>query len=94
MTTLLVNGPSALLEISSEPETVVVMVTVGWVEALASIVTNKSMYPVPLMVFDVDAFADIPVAPPNVNGAVTVTAFADVAGLLNETRTTNVVPAT
>ena len=46
------------------------------------------------MVFDADAFAEMPVAPPNVNGAVTVSALADAAGLLNETRTTNVVPAT
>ena len=51
------------------------------------------MYPVPLIVLDADAFAEIPVAPPNDRGAVTVKAFADVAGLLNDTRITNVVPA-
>ena len=94
MTMLLVSGPKPLLDISSVPDTVVVIVTVGWLAAPAAIVTSNSITAVPLTVFDADAFAEIPVAPPNVNGAVTVSAFADVAGLLNETRTTNVIPAT
>ena len=91
---LFVNGPNARPEISSVPETVVVIVTVGWLTAPAAIVTNKSMIVMPLTVFDADAFTEIPVAPPNVTGAVTVIALAEVAGLLNDTRTTNAVPAT
>jgi len=93
ITTLLVKGPNALLEISSVPPTVVVIVTVFWVDAPAAIVTSKSMYTVPLTVFDADAFAEMPVAPPNVNGAFTEFAFADAAGLFNATRITNVIPA-
>ena len=46
------------------------------------------------MVFDADAFVERPEAPPKFSDTVTVNAFADVAGLFNETRTTNVVPAT
>ena len=94
MIKLLVGGFSARLVISSVPDTVVVIVTVGWLDAPASIVIKKSMYPGPLIVFEVDPFAEIPVAPPKDRGAVTVSAFADVAGLFNATRTTNVVPAT
>jgi len=41
MTTLLVIGPKARFEISSVPDTVVVIVTVGWLAAPASIVTRK-----------------------------------------------------
>jgi len=52
------------------------------------------MYPAPLTVFDADAFAERPEAPPKFNDAVTASAFAAVAGLFNATRTTNVVPAT
>ncbi len=48
---------------------------------------------VPLTVFDAEAFAEMLVAPPNVNGAVTVVAFADVAGFDNATRTVKLVPA-
>jgi hypothetical protein len=94
MTRLLVSGLNARLEISSEPPTVVVIVTVGWLAAPAIIVTCKSMTVVPLTVFDADPFAEMPVAPPNDKRAVTVSAFADAAGLLKETRTTNVEPAT
>ena len=94
MTILVAIGPNARLEISSVPATVVVIVTVGWLVALVLIVTSKSMTALPLTVFEADAFAEMPVAPPNDKGAVTVSAFADVAGLLNETRITNVVPAT
>jgi len=94
ITRLLVNGPSARFEISSVPLAVAVMVTVGWLAAPASIVTSKSRYPVPLIVFDADAFAVMPVAPPNDKVAFTRVAFADAAGFDNETRTTNVVPAT
>ena len=93
ITRLLVKGPNARPEISSVPVTVVVIVTVGWLAAPAAIVTSRSMYPVPLIVLDADPFAEMPVGPPNVKGAVTVSAFADVAGLDNETRTVNVVPA-
>ena len=94
MIRLLVAGPNDRPEYSSVPVTVVVIVTVGWLAATASIVTRKSIYPVPLIVFDAEMFAEIPDAPPNVSGPVTVSAFAYVAGLLNETRTTTVVPAT
>jgi hypothetical protein len=51
------------------------------------------MYPAPLIVFDADAFAERPEAPPKFNATVADNAFADVAGLFNATRTTNVVPA-
>jgi len=94
ITRLLVKGPNARPEISSVPVTVAVIVTAGWLAAPAAIVTSKSMYPVPLIVFDADVFAEMPVAPPNDKGAVTASAFADVAGLDNDTRTINVVPAT
>jgi len=94
ITILLVNGPNARPEISSVPVTVAVIVTVGWLAAPAAIVTSKSMYPAPLIVFEADVFAEMPVAPPNDKGAVTVSALANVAGLFNATRTTNVVPAT
>jgi len=80
--------------ISSLPLTVAVIVTVGWLAAPAPIVTRKSMTAAPLTVFDADAFAEMPDAPPKDKGEVTVSAFADAAGLVNETRTTNVVPAT
>src|SRR5271157_1209392 len=51
------------------------------------------MLPAPLMVLDADAFAVTPATRPP-NDAVTENAFAFVAGLLvNETRTTNVIPA-
>ncbi len=46
------------------------------------------------MVFDAEAFVDKPEAPPKIKDAVTVSAFADVGGLFNETLTTKVVPAT
>jgi hypothetical protein len=91
---LFVSGPNNRLEISSVPDTVVVIVTDGWLIAPTAIVTRKSMTATPLTVFDADAFAKISLAPPNVNGAVTVSAFADAAGFDNATRTTNVVPAT
>jgi hypothetical protein len=94
ITRLLVNGPNDRPDISSVPATVVVIVTVGWLAAPVPIVIRKSITAVPLTVFDADAFADIPVAPPNVNGAVTVSAFADAAGLLNATRAKKVCPAT
>ena len=94
ITRLLVNGPNARPEISSVPVTVAVIVTDGWLAAPAAIVTSKSMSPVPLIVFDADVFAEMPVAPPNDKGAVTASAFADAAGLDNDTRTVNVVPAT
>src|SRR5271157_4082427 len=91
---VLVNGPSNRPEISSAPDTVVLIVTVKLVGATAVIVIKKSMVAVPLTVFDADEFAEMPAAPPNDNGAVTVSAFADAAGLLNDTRTTNCCPAT
>ena len=94
ITRLLVSGPNARPEISSVPVTFVVIVTEGWLAAPAPIVTRKSMTTTPLTVFDADAFAKMLLAPPNDKGAVTVSAFADAAGLDNETRTTNVVPAT
>jgi len=94
MTTLLVIGPNDRPEYSSVPATVVVIVTVGWLGAPASIVIRKSMFKFPLIVFATDTFAEMPDAPPNVSGDVTVIAFADVAGLLSVTRMTNVVPAT
>ena len=94
MTMLLVSGLNTRPEISSVPPTVVVIVTVGWLAAPAPIVTRKSMTATPLTVFDADTFAEMPVAPPKDKGAVTVFAFADAAGLDNETRTTNVVLAT
>jgi hypothetical protein len=88
-------GPAlnARAVISSLPVTDAVIET-AWLGATAVIVTRKSMYPAPLIVFDADAFAERPEAPPKFNDAVTVSAFADAAGLFNETRTTNVVPAT
>ncbi len=49
---------------------------------------------IPLTVFDADAFAEMLVALPNDKGAVTASAFAEVAGSFNATRTTKVVPAT
>jgi hypothetical protein len=93
MTRLLVIGPSNRPEISSVPFTVVVIVTVGWLAAPAMIVTRKSKVVVPLTVFTAVTLAEIPVAAPNDSGARTVSAFADVAGLLNDTRTVNDVPA-
>jgi len=56
-------------------------------------VTKKSIYAVPLTVFDAEAFTVTPDTRPPID-AVTATAFAEVAGLLSVTRTTNVVPAT
>jgi hypothetical protein len=94
MTMLLVKGPNARAEISSVPRTVAVIVTVGWLAAPAMIVTSKSSTAVPLTVLDTDAFAEIPVAPPNDKVAFVNNDFADAAGLLNDTRTVNVVPAT
>ncbi len=87
-------GPalSGRLEISSLPEAVAVTVN-NWVAVPAAIVIRKSMYPAPLIVFDAEAFAVTPATSP-ANAAVTVNANADVAGLDNATRTTNVVPAT
>src|SRR5512137_1549711 len=64
----------------------------AWLAVPAVIVIRKSMVPAPLIVFDADEFAVTPAtSPPNV--AVTESAFADAAGLFNETRSTNVVPA-
>ena len=58
------------------------------------IVIKKSMFPVPLIVFDADEFAVTPDANP-LSVAVTDCAFAFVAGLfVNDTRKTKVVPAT
>ena len=94
ITRLLVRGPIARPEISSVPVTVVVIETVGWLGAPESIVIKRSMVPAPLIVFDADAFAERPEAPPKFNDAVTDNALADVAGLESETRRTNVVPAT
>ena len=94
MPRFLVSGPNALLDISSVPDTVAVMVTAGWLTAPVAIVTRKSIKVIPLTVFDADAFAIISVALPNDKGAVTVSTLADAAGLLNATRITNVVPAT
>ena len=94
ITRLLVSGPNERVEISSVPVTVVVIVTEGWLGAPATMVTSKSKLPEPLIVFDADAFAEIPVAPPNDKGVVTMRAFADADGLDRVTRTTNVVPAT
>jgi hypothetical protein len=84
---------NARTEISSMPDAVALIET-GCVGAPLVIVTRKSMYPVPLIVFDADPFVERPVATPKFNDAVTVSAFADVAGSANDTRTTNVVPAT
>jgi hypothetical protein len=94
MTRLLVTGPNDRPEISSVPYTVVVIVTVGWLGAPVVIVTNRSITAVPDIVFDADVFAEMPVAPPKDSGAVTVSAFADAAGLDSDTLTTNDVPAT
>src|SRR5271157_2412991 len=94
ITKLLVSGPNARFEISSNPFTVVVIVTVGWLGALVWSVIKKSMVAVPLTVLIADPFDEMPDAPPNDNGAWTPSAFADVAGLLIATRTTNVCPAT
>ena len=58
------------------------------------IVTKKSMNPFPLMVFEAEAFADIPVAPPKLNVAETPRAFADVTGLLSAKRRIKVMFAT
>jgi len=91
ITKLLVSGPSSRLVISSVPVTAVVIVAVGWLGAFEAIVIKKSMYPLPRIVFDADEFAEIPVAPPKVIDAVTVCAFAFVAGLFDSaTRTVNV----
>ncbi len=92
--------PNALLgpalspraEISSLPDTDAVIDS-DWVAVPAVIVIRKSMVPAPLIVFDADAFAVTPATSP-LNVAVTVFAFAEVAGFDNETRTVNVVPAT
>jgi hypothetical protein len=65
--------------ISSLPDAVAVIQT-SWLAAPASIVTRKSMYPVPLIVFDADTFVERPEAPPKLNDAVTESAFADVTG--------------
>ena len=78
--------------ISSLPKTEAVIDN-AWLEVPAVRVIKKSIFPVPLIVFDADPFAVTPATSP-ANDAVTVNAFADVAGLLNATRTTNVVPAT
>ncbi len=94
MPIMLVSGPNARAEISSVPRAVAVIVTDGWLDAPASIVTSMSRYPVPLIVFDTDAFAEMPVAPPNDKVAFTMSAFADVARLDSETRMVNDVPAT
>ncbi len=91
--TLLVNGPNARFETSSVPRTVAVIVTVGWLGAPAVTVIRKSIHPAPLIVLDDDAFEERPEAPPKFNDALTRTALADVAGLFNATRKTNVVPA-
>jgi hypothetical protein len=88
------DAPNARPEISSIPVTVVKSVTVGWLDAPVVIVISRSMIVVPLTVFVADPFIEMPVAPPNVTGAVTVSALADAAGLLNVTRATNVCPAT
>ena len=87
-------GPalSERVVISSLPEAVAVIDS-AWLAVPAAIVIKKSMYPVPLIVFDADTFAVTPAMSP-ANAAVTVSAFADAAGLVNETRMTNVVPAT
>jgi len=78
--------------ISSLPEAVAVIDN-AWLATPAAIVIKKSMYPAPLIVFDADTFAVTPDMSP-ANTAVTVCAFADVAGLFSDTRNTNVVPAT
>ena len=88
-------GPalSARLDISSVPVTDAVMDN-AWLAVPAVIVIKKSIYPAPRIVFDVDEFAVTPATSP-LNVAVTVCAFAFVAGLfVNDTRKTKVVPAT
>jgi len=87
-------GPalSARAVISSLPVTDAVIDS-DWLVVPAVIVIRKSIYPTPLIIFDAEAFAVTPATSP-ANTAVTVNAFADVAGLFNETRKTNVVPAT
>ena len=78
--------------ISSLPETVAVIDNV-WLVVPAAIVIKKSMLPIPLIVFEADPFAVTPATKP-LNTAVTVNAFAFVAGLfVSETRKIKVVPA-
>ncbi len=79
--------------ISSIPVTNAVIDS-AWLIVVIGIVTKKSIYPEPMIVFDADAFANTPPNKP-INDAVTVNAFAFVAGLFdNETRMTKDVPAT
>jgi hypothetical protein len=87
-------GPAlnARAEISSVPVTDT-LIESAWLAVPAAIVIRKSMYPLPRIVFEADEFAVTPATSP-LNVAVTVSAFADVAGLFNDTRKTNVVPAT
>src|SRR5271157_3344802 len=88
-------GPvlNARPEISSVPTTVAVIDNV-WVVTLVEIVIRKSMFPAPRIVVDAGAFAVTPDTRP-LSVAFTNFALAFVAGLFdNETRTTNVIPAT
>ncbi len=95
---LMLNAPlgpafNARAVISSLPETAAVIES-AWLRVAAGIVIRKSIYPVPRIVFDADAFPNTPPAKP-LKDAVTVNAFAFVAGLfVSETRMTKVVPAT
>ncbi len=72
---------------SSIPNTVAVIDN-AWPIVPVVIVITKSMYPMPRIVFDADAFAVTPGTRP-LNDAVTVNAFAFATGLFtSETRTT------
>jgi hypothetical protein len=74
---------------SSLPVTVAVIDN-AWLTVDVVIVIKKSIEPVPLIVFDADELAVTPETKP-LNDAVTVIAFAFVAGLFDSgTRRTNV----
>src|SRR5271157_6177340 len=96
--TLMLNallGPAlnAREVIPSLPATLAVIDNV-WVVTLVAIVIKKSMYPVPMIVFDAELLAVTPDTKP-LNAAVTVRALAFVDGLFdNGTRTTTCIPAT
>ena len=87
-------GPAlnARAVISSTPDTVAVIDN-AWLDVAAEIVIKKSINPLPQIVFIIDEFDVIPETRP-LNDAITLVAFAFVAGLVNDTRSTNDMPAT
>ncbi len=79
-------------EISSIPKTVA-LIESAWLAVPAAILIKKSIYPMPMIVFDAEAFAVTSATRPP-NDAVTANAFALVIGLLDKgTRIVKVVPA-